>query len=806
MSRNLKRKPHLEELEARLVLSSDALATLASGTSSSQSATAQVSTNQTSMGTYEQVAGAIPPATSAAWFTWYNTLETARLDYSLQPRAQTFYFSSSGNDITGNGSEANPWQSLAQARNILTETGGNVALLFERGDEFDDTVGLNVTEPDVTIGAYGDPSLPDPVFSAFTIKYAANTNVWTSVSGTSAWSTSAPNLIGWIRDATNAVTQLSPDTYLQSASAVESTARSWTWSNGTLYLNPGTSVNPNTINWEAVGNVDQDGIDMSGDGGLITNIRTDGWGCVATEAYEAWGIVLSPENNASVVCMNCASFYNGIHAIGTMAPPTDPTASGGFSLLLNNVAGYTDATSMQNTEFIFFSPSGGNEVLSQGNTVEFGQLPDFNLIGGGLDTSNPAYFGHTGDQPGQTVSLVISMDDRVVQEYYQGATYSSGINDFDSKALPGENSNLMSLRRFIVDYQVLNNTPYTVSASINTVQINCLYQINGILPSSGVLDNNGGWFINCIWDITDPEAAERYFFNAYSAIPTLYLLYNSFLLNGTATTSYQTWDIVDNSGNNNHSVFAADSVFAAIGTRSINLNMVNSSQNLLSNAYYNVNNPSSYNGDPYSTILSSAPNLLSAPSADSQLIGAAEPTTFGYTVDYDFYGHLRNLSAPTLGAIEFNWHTLPTTDAGQYYIVQAGQSLVLDAKNPQADASYSWEINGDSTPIAVGSNPIITWNQLQAFGITAGSNSVILQTTIGSTVTYSAPAYLEVVNRSPSLSITITAPSTEYTGKSYTGACQFSNISRGSIHHRRYSFIHLLLGKQSQRSTDRCSY
>ena len=738
------RKPQLEELEARFVLSSDSLDILPVDVTT----TSQLALVQQSMGTYVQVAGAIPPATSSEWFTWYNTLKNARLDYSMQPRAQTFYFSSTGNDATGNGSQASPWQSLSKARSVLTQTGGNVALLFKRGDEFYDSVGLTVNQTFVTIGAWGDTNLPKPMLSAFTNKYAANTNLWTQVPGTNSWTTSAPNRIGWIRDATNDVARLSALTYVQTASAAAATSRSWTWNNGTLYLNPGIGVNPNTINWEAVGDVAQDGILMSGDGGLITDIRADGWGAVAGTQYQNWGIKVATANNWSVVVMNTESYYNGRH--GTSTHSYMPDSSGGFALLINNISGYTNATAAQTTVFNMFSPKGGNEVLSEGNTVRFGKLPDFNLIGGGLDTQTPAFFGHTGGQAGQTISLVISMNDRVIKENYAGSTFVSGANTFDTKALPGDNADLLSLRHFIVNYQVQTGQPYTISAPIKTVQMNSLYQLSGSPPLSALLDSNGGWFINCIWAVSDPISLGRYFFNAYSATPTLYMLYNSFFLDGNTTQSSQTWDILVNFANQNQSVYAANNVFARTNTRNINLNVINDAQHLLANAYYQVNNTSSYSGDPFGITLTSMPNLLAAPTAGSKLIGGAKATTFGYTVDYDFYGHLRNMLAPTLGAIDFDWASLPITDAGQYYIVQAGQSLALEARNVQAGASYSWEINGDAVyGDAVGANPTLTWSQLLALGMNDGSYSVRLRTTIGSTVTYSNPAYLEVINRAP---------------------------------------------------------
>lgn len=740
------RKPQLEELESRFVLSGNSFDSLSLATGVSAQSAAVV----TGIGTYEQVAGAIPPATSSEWFAWYNTLKQARLDYSMQPRAQSFYFSTSGNDTSGDGSQANPWQSLAKARTVLTQTGGNVALLFRRGDEFDDTVGLNVSQPMVTIGAYGDPNLAKPLISAFTIKYNANSNFWTQVAGTNSWTTTAPTMIGWIRDATNDISRLSPYTYLQSGSAVASISRSWTWTNGTLYLNPGAGVNPNTINWEAVGNIAQDGVLMSGDGGLITDIRADGWGCVAGQQYQNWGIKLTPVNNVSIVQMNTETYYNGRHGIGTLAPYDQPNASGGFALLLNNVSGYTNSTASQATIFIAFSPGGKNEFLSEGNVARFGKLPDFNLIGGGSDASTAAFYGHTGDQPGQTISLHISMNDKVIKENYQGSTFTTGDNSFTTIDLPGDNSDLLSLRNFVVNYQILTGQPYKASATTKTVQMNNMYQINGNLPSPAVIGSSGGWFINCIWAITDSVASERYFINAYSAIPTVYLLNNTFVLNGLSDTSYQAWDIAINQGLNNAGVFAANNVFARTNNRDINLGIINDAKHLLANAYYQLSKTSTYSADPFGLTLNSISNLLVSPPAGSPLIGGATTTAFGYTVDYDIFGHQRNLAAPTLGAIEFDWNSLPVTDAGKYYIVHAGQSLVLDAQNVKPGATYAWDINGDGLyQDATGTDPTLTWAQLRNLGLTNGSYSVRLQTTNGSTVSYSDPAYLQIVDRPP---------------------------------------------------------
>jgi hypothetical protein len=72
----------------------------------------------------------------------------------------------------------------------------------------------------------------------------------------------------------------------------------------------------------------------------------------------------------------------------------------------------------------------------------------------------------------------------------------------------------------------------------------------------------------------------------------------------------------------------------------------------------------------------------------------------------------------------------PAAQAGGPYAIGEGQSLALDgsgSSDPNGDAlSYSWDLNGDGVyGDATGSNPVLTWPQLQALGIDDGPSATV---------------------------------------------------------------------------------
>ena len=131
--------------------------------------------------------------------------------------AATYYFSTSGNNATGNGSLTAPFYSLCGPWvNSGCTTGENKislgqipvnpgdTLLFRRGDEW---VGINATwtinatgalNNPITFASYGDPSLPRPVFRGAKSAFELGKDTWTNVTGTSIWYTTgitrSPNM------------------------------------------------------------------------------------------------------------------------------------------------------------------------------------------------------------------------------------------------------------------------------------------------------------------------------------------------------------------------------------------------------------------------------------------------------------------------------------------------------------------------------------------------------------------------------------------------------------------------------------
>lgn len=696
-------------------------------------------------GTYQQVAGAMPLPTTLAWLDWYETLRDAREAYSDQARAQTYYFSASGNDATGAGTIASPWRSLSKAQEVLLAVGGNVALLFKRGDEFTSTTGLNVPHQNVTIGAYGDENLPKPLFSAFAIKYNAGQTPWTQVAGTNRWTLSAPTRIGWIRDATNDAARLSPFTYLQSAAAVQANPRSWYWDGTTLHFNPGAGVDPNLVNYEAVGDVNDDGIDLSGDGSLVTDIRADGWGAVATKGYQSFGIKVSAYSTASVVVRNSEAYYNGRHGISVHGISSN---SGGRSLFLNCTTGYAVDTGSGVTMFNAFMPFGGNETIFDGCTVRFGKLPDWNLIGGGVDDASPAFFGHG---LGVTALYIVN-NARVIAESLPGATISSGRLNFLPANLPGNNNDLASLRAFVVGYRIEHPYANQIMMPTKMVFMNSRFSLdlNGGLEVIGS-GSGGGWYINNIFDFRDMTTARRILFPSQSGVG-MHFLHNMFWFDGPWNpTNQQNWILI--SGSNDQNFYAANNLFIRTNTKKFTVGIPNDPFHLIANAYVDIEKTGTegYDKDPYLIETVAFPLPEASPDFTSALVGQAAGNPFGIVVEFDYFGNPRNLLAPTTGPVEFDWSSLPTTGAGSGYIVNAGDSLSLlptDPLNPLAN--YSWDINGDGVfGDAVGYNPVLTWSQLKSIGLAHGTYDVTLRTTIGTTVIDSDPAFLLVRNRLP---------------------------------------------------------
>lgn len=97
--------------------------------------------------------------------------------FSLHPNATNRYFSQSGNDVTGNGTQGNPYKTLAKLQSLSLSS--NDSILFERGDTFSGT--LSKSTSSLHFSTYGTGARPlilysgsDPMYNTVTFNLSGS--------------------------------------------------------------------------------------------------------------------------------------------------------------------------------------------------------------------------------------------------------------------------------------------------------------------------------------------------------------------------------------------------------------------------------------------------------------------------------------------------------------------------------------------------------------------------------------------------------------------------------------------------------
>lgn len=570
---------------------------------------------------YTAAAGVMPSPTSFAWRTWYSRLLTSRIAYCDVTRNQTFYFAQAGNDSTGNGTQAAPYKTLAKAQAVHDASNGNIALLFNKGDEWNETTGLDITKNNVTVGAYGTGA--KPLFSTFANALAASG--WTQAGVTDRWTRTISTAVGWLRETGNDTKLFSPMRRVESTGAVESTPRSWYWASNTLHVNYGTGLNPNSATFSWTAQIADDGITASGDGILIDGVRFDGWGCIANTQSTNWGIKLLNTGTDLIVVRNCEAFYNGRHNIGQ-----ETATTGGICVFTGCSVGYCEDSGTNVSPYIAYSRDGSNEAIFDTCVTRFGQLPNGSLDPSAYTGCN-AFYAHANST--NTVGLVVW--------YGCSCTYEAGLTSpmFAAPSAYGDLNNFPGTDSDLSTYRVLNvgftcsSLPSTMTVAYlgfpaRQANINCNFaiQIGGTnLNMSGFA--TGGMSINCIFDLS--EHAEGTFPGRNLLVnPTPVHLFSHchFRCNtgNSGKTFYLAYDTGVVTG-----VKIANSIINKVGARPVDPNITNAASNLLANASYSASNVS---GDPYLVTLSASPAASAAP---SQCQNAGRRGAFGLTVEFD---------------------------------------------------------------------------------------------------------------------------------------------------------------------------
>lgn len=559
---------------------------------------------------YSELAGVPPLATTLAWFDWDNDLRNRRVARVPLERATTFYFSQSGDDVNGLGTIEQPWKSLAKARDVLFDSGGQgMRLRFRRGDVWRESTDFTLVTyiSGFTMDDYGDPTLAKPVFSRF---LALPSSDWEQVNA-SMYKIENPSSVGWIREAADGYSRL----YYRAASSAEVTgrARSWYYDDTgvdpnsfgvpTLFLNCGD--NPALVpgGFETC---PDDGLGwvMLGDNIRLQNLRIEGHG-IAPHG-QSYGLAIGQAGpRREFVGIGLEVYYTGYHAIGQII---QYAGSKGAVTLIDCSAGLCvnrdsegDPNNGDITVYVAYGDFGGNEFISYNCEAKYGTLPsaDWGAVPGKRHGS--AFLCHVGQ--GGYLDLVIVEKTRTVD--CENPLIFRNILGNVRQA-----TTLADVRGYIVEDGPGN--PKSVYIGSPAAIINCVFDYSNPTPefdyhySFSYNQFSIGWLINCTIKIDATNQNSYYFLlmhsvsgNGVQAIHCHIDIYNA------PRPLY--WDVPFSNGPDMSYARISNSIISFSTSASTGLGVINNAEQLQHNAYYLPNLETSlwgYSGDTGAVSLS----------------------------------------------------------------------------------------------------------------------------------------------------------------------------------------------------------
>lgn len=638
---------------------------------------------------YTAAVGTPPVITSLAWKAWYNRLLAYRLAEVSSPRATTYFFAANGNDATGAGTQALPYQTLAKAQTLLA---ANVRLRFRRGDIFygypaAGVAALEINVPHVTVDDYGPSAYSKPQFSRFNTPYTASN--WSLTAGTAngrCWQAAENATISWLREqgVINAIYRK-----MSSTASVDATPGSW-WQDTTahlIYVNPNgntvAAANPSvgyryfegvTANTNAAIRY---GFTASSDDIWIQNIRMDGW---TANIADNGGDGIHGYNSGTDACYmrGVDVYYCDRHCVVNTAPTG---TTGGITTLVQCKYGWTTSpTSASNTAL--YAPLGGQEAVWQeceswGDMLPTGATPYSNAT-----QNDTAQLAHSDGSAGHNCALFAAYGCWNRPGQWQAGSPSSC-------ACPIPWTDLINCRAFVVNetFTVREPTTLDLSPSRPTTSQSGTAGIGyGGLNCATV---NCNFTTRVLWMTADSDLF-------YTSNPSLGFMLNCSLLCDSSTITlsgaggakrcisqgaggslYNCRMQVKVGGVNNY-VFASQYVSNTPATTTTTLQMYNTifaaegadtqpfsyfapgignlAANQINNAYSNASlahktQAEGYDQDPFYVEVSDLP--FGHPSSDSPLLSAHNQLVQGvYRLEYDADWNPRSLTTPAIGPYE----------------------------------------------------------------------------------------------------------------------------------------------------------
>lgn len=487
------------------------------------------------MGTaYETLVGPPPEVRKYEWHHWYSRLLERRIAECNKARATTYYFAQAGNDTTGNGTIGNPYKTIAKAQALIDASSGNIACLFKRGDEWRETVGIYSSKLNVTIGDYGTAlgTGAKPFFNRFTIDYLDAANPWTLAAG-NRYTLAETTTVAWVREKND---RLNPYTKVASASEVEATPRSWYWAANVLHINAGTGVDPNTRDFEAVVANGDTGVELAGDGGLIKNIRADGWGMdLANTNNQKHGIKASPNGTDAVLVVGCESYYTSAHCMAYYGGGT-VSNSGGIATFIDCVAGFPLQNASGETVFNSYVYGGDQETIFHNCRTQYGTLPEGTAAYSSRGTS---VYQHTNGD-GTPSALYIVYGHQTLASDWPVNVGVNGVNCQTASQLSDCRAfNIFETQEFAPVGQTNGSTRHI--AQQNIANVNCVWRVKPKQLTTGALaaSTQTGWAINCLLDVDMVNQTSRIgVWNTSGDTNTMKLWHCLFYIRGNKSTPF----------------------------------------------------------------------------------------------------------------------------------------------------------------------------------------------------------------------------------------------------------------------------
>lgn len=599
---------------------------------------------------FQEVAGAMPSPKKLAFKAWYEKLMEERRKQTSVARATNYYFSTTGNDTTGDGSIGNPWQTVAKAITTLAASSGNIGLFFKRGDQWNETTLPTLNKPNVTIGAWGT-ALNKPWFNRFTLKY--NSAGWTLAAGNRYTRTEATDVC-WVRNQDYLLSKSTGSVLrrVTSSTDCENTSNSFFWGTSTLHINLG-GTNPNTVNLEACPTNTANGIDVTATGCRIEGIRVDGWGMDAANPHnpQSYQIRWTLDRGMVGSAYQCETFYGGTHLHAVYNPAAN--AFGGAVLIEECEAGFALQGGAGETIFNTYMTLGGQETICNKCRVVAGTL--WNGTAAWVRRAQ-AFYGHTAGTG--KIGLAMWIDGEIVDSAVGTASGTSFGNTVDAASLE-------QVRTFIIGENIVGGAvpwfPYK-----NTCYINCYYDITPVDSPSGGYSSSGvssqtwdGWAINCTWrvnQVNQGTTSRRALFNALGTNNLCRLWHCRFHV--VASDNNFGIDYDANGADTSSAVEFINCIYTAepgnTGTVTVALN--NDATKCFNNAYRNISGGSGtvnrfdYGNHANKVELTSDMDIDDVALSGSHQCARAGSPVLG--IEYDRFWRTRNLSAPSIGPVE----------------------------------------------------------------------------------------------------------------------------------------------------------